>query len=362
MADPADFRFGAGPGLVARPAMDATDPILELSAVTRRYGTVAAVDAAGFALQRGRIACLLGPSGCGKSTLLRMIAGLEPVDEGTIHLAGQVVSAPGSQAAPEHRGVGLVFQDNALFPHLDVRGNVGFGLGRLPRAQRETQVTRLLDQFHIAHLEKSWPHMLSGGEQQRVAIARALAREPALLLLDEPFSGLDGSLRASVRDALLADLRRAGATVLVVTHDPDEAMAIADDLVLMAGGRVLQTGSPDECYRRPVSVTAAHLLGDLVLLPGQVAAGQAETALGTHPAPGLPDGPVLIGLRPEALSLMPGGVPATVREVRFAGHGHRLRLDLGGTEVMLRLTGTPPTVGETVDVGHDPAAVRVFPG
>jgi iron(III) transport system ATP-binding protein len=342
--------------------MDATDPILELSAVTRRYGTVAAVDAAGFALHRGRIACLLGPSGCGKSTLLRMIAGLEPVDEGTIRIAGQVVSAPGNQAEPEQRGVGLVFQDNALFPHLDVRGNVGFGLGGMPRAQRHAQVTRLLDQFHIAHLAKSWPHMLSGGEQQRVAIARALAREPALLLLDEPFSGLDGSLRASVRDALLADLRRAGATVLVVTHDPDEAMAIADDLVLMAGGRVLQTGSPDECYRRPVSATAAYLLGEMVLLPGQVAAGQARTALGTHPAPGLPDGPALIGLRPEALSLAPDGVPATVREVRFAGHGHRLRLDLGGTEVTLRLTGTPPAVGETAGVGHDPAAVQVFPG
>ena len=191
-----------------------SEPILTLAGVSRRYGKAVAVDQASLTLKAGRIACLLGPSGCGKSTLLRLIAGLEPVDGGEVRIAGQTVSTPAAMTPPERRGVGLVFQDNALFPHLDVTGNVGFGLSALTAPKRAERVSRLLDQFHIAHLARSFPHMLSGGEQQRVAIARALAREPALLLLDEPFSGLDGHLRETVRAALLGDLRAAGASVL----------------------------------------------------------------------------------------------------------------------------------------------------
>ncbi|NCU12562.1 MAG: ABC transporter ATP-binding protein, partial [Sphingomonadaceae bacterium] len=289
-----------------------SEPILTLAGVSRRYGKAVAVDQASLTLKAGRIACLLGPSGCGKSTLLRMIAGLEPVDGGEVRIAGQTVSTPAAMTPPERRGVGLVFQDNALFPHLDVTGNVGFGLSALTAPERAERVSRLLDQFHIAHLARSFPHMLSGGEQQRVAIARALAREPALLLLDEPFSGLDGHLRETVRAALLGDLRAAGASVLVVTHDPEEAMGIADDLVLMADGRILQTGSPADCYRRPVSPQAARLLGEMILLPGEVRGGAIATALGTLAAPGLPDGPARLGLRPEALRPDAAGVAVAI--------------------------------------------------
>ena len=336
------------------------EPILDLHGVTRRYGSRTAVASASFALHEGRTACLLGPSGCGKSTLLRMIAGLEPLDEGAIRIAGREVSAPGRAVAPEDRGVGLVFQDNALFPHLNVRGNVGFGLRHLSRTEREAQVARLLEQMQVGHLADAWPHQLSGGEQQRVAVARALAREPALLLLDEPFSGLDGMLRESVREALLADLRRTGTTVLIVTHDPAEAMAIADDLILMAGGEVLQVGSPEQCYRHPVNATAARLLGEIVLITGEVRGEQLATALGTLPAGGWPDGPAQLGIRPEALHFASEGAAATVRDARFTGGGTRLTLDLGGLPFALHVAGPAPQAGETVHLGFDAAAARIL--
>lgn len=334
------------------------EPILALEGVSRRYGATTAVNQASLSLAAGRIACLLGPSGCGKSTLLRMIAGLEPVDAGELRIAGLAVSSPSRVTPPERRGVGLVFQDNALFPHLDVTGNVGFGLTHLSAAERASRVERLLSQFHIAHLARSFPHMLSGGEQQRVAIARALAREPALLLLDEPFSGLDGSLRDSVRASLLGDLRTAGASVLVVTHDPEEAMAIADDLILMAEGQILQCGTPADCYRQPVSPQAARLLGEMVFLPGEVRGGALVTALGSVPAPQFPDGPARMGLRPEALRLGSAGLGATLLDQRFVGSGWRVTVDLAGTHVTLRLPA--PVEGE-VRIGFDPAAASVFP-
>ncbi|MFN3515807.1 MAG: ABC transporter ATP-binding protein [Novosphingobium sp.] len=334
-----------------------SEPILALEGVTRRYGRSMAVDQASLTLHPGRIACLLGPSGCGKSTLLRLIAGLEPIDGGAVRIAGETVSAPGIMVPPERRGVGLVFQDNALFPHLDVIANIGFGLSALPAPERARRVDRLLAQFHIAPLARSFPHMLSGGEQQRVAIARALAREPALLLLDEPFSGLDGHLRETVRASLLGDLRAAEASVLVVTHDPAEAMEMADDLVLMAAGRILQTGTPADCYRRPVSSAAARLLGEMILLPGEVRGGTITTALGAMPAPGWPDGLAQLGLRPEALRTGGAGAAARVLAQRFVGNGWRLTLDLAGTPITLRL---PEPVEGEVRLGFDPAAACLF--
>jgi iron(III) transport system ATP-binding protein len=341
---------------------DAQRTILSLRGVTRRYNKTTAVAAADFDLFEGRIACLLGPSGCGKSTLLRMIAGLEPVDGGEIHIAGALVSSPERAVSPEDRGVGLVFQENALFPHLNVRDNIGFGIRTLPSAARAAKVDRLLDQFHISHLAASWPHMLSGGEQQRVAIARSLAREPALLLLDEPFSGLDGVLREGVRDALLEDLRRLKTCVLIVTHDPQEAMLIADDLLLMAGGRILQSASPRECYLRPVNVIAARLLGDIVLFPGTVGGGRIDTALGAAPAAGFPDGPAQLALRPDSLFLAAEGAAATVTDVRFAGGSFRIDLALQGAAFSMRATGEPPVRGQTVHVGFDAAAAMIFSG
>ncbi|ODU22600.1 MAG: hypothetical protein ABS87_01680 [Sphingomonas sp. SCN 67-18] len=336
--------------------------LMDVRDVARRYPGRVAVESARFALQPGRVACLLGPSGCGKSTLLRMIAGLEPVDEGQIVINGALMSAPGTAVAPEQRGIGLVFQDNALFPHLDVSANIGFGLKGMKAAPRRERVAALLARLHVAHLADAWPHMLSGGEQQRVAIARAMAREPALLLLDEPFSGLDGHLRAMVRQALLADLRAMGTTVLVVTHDPEEAMTIADDLILMAAGRVLQTGSPEQCYRRPVSEAAARLLGDATLLDGTVKDGRATTALGPLGAPGHADGPVRVIVRPEGLLCGADGPAARVTAVRFAGSAYNVDLAIGDLAITVRHPGPPPVPDSMVALGVDPAAAHILAG
>lgn len=342
-----------------------TDIALSVSSVTRSYHQRPAVADASFDLRTGQIACLLGPSGCGKSTLLRLIAGLEPVDSGTIAIGGLAVSTPAGTVPPEKRGVGLVFQDFALFPHLSVAGNIGFGLKHLEASARRARVQTLLESFHIERLADAWPHTLSGGEQQRVAIARALAREPAVLLLDEPFSGLDGHLRAAIRQSVLADLRAAGATVLIVTHDPEEAMSVADHLMLMSNGRILQTGRPEDCYLRPESIEAGQLLGEVIVLPAHVIDGWARTPFGSVPAPGHPSGPVSVMLRPEALSIgavgTVGGATATVIDAGFGGAFHKITLSAGGIVVTTRTTDPPPSIGSSTCVSIDPSRAGLFP-
>lgn len=333
---------------------------LRIRSVSKRYGGRAVVADASFDLRAGRIACLLGPSGCGKSTLLRMIAGLEPVDGGTIESNGAVLSAPGETMRPEDRSIGLVFQDFALFPHLTVAENIGFGLkGMKPAAQRE-RVGNLLARFHLESLAGAWPHTLSGGEQQRVAIARALAREPAILLLDEPFSGLDGHLRATVRHSLLAELRASGVAVLIVTHDPEEALLMADDLVLMAEGRVLQTGDPEDCYRRPVSIHAARLLGEAVELPARVMEGVALTDFGEVPTE-CPDGPATVMVRPEGFRFVEEGAPATVTAIGFSGPFHTVSLSANGKMATMRTDSPPPPAGSRVNLSIDPRHACVYP-
>ncbi len=335
-------------------------PVLDVRRVSRRYGRRLAVGEASFRLEAGRLACLLGPSGCGKSTLLRLIAGLEPIDEGEIAIGGTTVSMPGREMAPEQRGVGLVFQDFALFPHLTVAANVGFGLSQWPAAQRRERVARQLARFHLEHLAEAWPHTLSGGEQQRVAIARALAREPTILLLDEPFSGLDEHLRAQVRRSVLADLRASGTSVLIVTHDPEEALLMADDMILMAAGRILQTGTPQECYQRPATLAAARLLGEVTILPATVSDGIADTPIGPVPASGIADGPTSVFFRPEALRLDGRGVRAHVVSVGFAGPFLNVELEAGQTRFFVRMTGRGPQVGDSIEVALDPGAAVGF--
>lgn len=338
-----------------------TPGVLTVDAVSKRYGGKRAVESASLRLEPGRVAALLGPSGCGKSTLLRMIAGLERPDAGSISLDGRVLSAPGIFTPPEARGVGLVFQDFALFPHLNVLSNVAFGLRRGARAERRATALRQLDAVRLADRADAFPHMLSGGEQQRVALARALAPGPAALLLDEPFSGLDAHLKSEVRADLLAALRTAEAAVLVVTHDASEAMLMADDLVLMVAGRVVQSGSPQACYRRPASLEAARLLGDVCVLSGQVSGGAARTAFGDVPAAGLPDGPAQIAVRPEAVILGASGIPARVVAHGFGGAFHDLELEREGQRLRLRLASDPPRVGATVEVRIDATGATVFP-
>lgn len=339
-----------------------TSPSLIARDVSRIYGGKQAVTNASLELYPGTITCLLGPSGCGKSTLLRMIAGLEPVDSGTIEIAGKLMSAPEATAAPENRDIGLVFQDFALFPHLRVADNIGFGLSALPAASRQERVEVLLARFHLEPLANKWPHTLSGGEQQRVAIARALARSPSVLLLDEPFSGLDGHLRSIVRKSVVTDLRASGSAVLIVTHDPEEAMLVADELALMDAGRILQTGSPQECYLKPVSMEAARLLGEAVMLPAHVSGGIAHTPFGNLPAPTQHDGEAMVMARPEAFRFDQAGTAAEVLEVRFGGAFHAITLTSQGTIITAQMTATStPQTGEQVTISIDPARTAVWP-
>ena len=334
---------------------------LEAHGLSRRYGAKAAVEAASLVLERGEITCLLGPSGSGKSTLLRLLAGLEPADAGEVWANGRQLSGPGRSAPPEERDLGFVFQDYALFPHLTVEQNVAFGLRRLPAPERRRRALLQLERVRLADRAGAYPQALSGGEQQRVALARALAREPAAVLLDEPFSGLDMRLKAQVRDAALTALRAAGAAALIVTHDADDALLTADKLALMDGGRILQTGTPRDLYLRPVSLAAAHLLGEADALPARAASGSAETAFGSIPAPGTPDGAATVMARPEAYRLGQG-VEAEVAASRFAGGYVDLLLSAGGVIGHAHLfAAAAPAVGERVRVSLDPAFCAVFP-
>ncbi|MBN8552418.1 MAG: ABC transporter ATP-binding protein [Caulobacterales bacterium] len=325
---------------------------IEVVDALRLYGSKAAVDGVSLSLQAGRITCLLGPSGCGKSTLLRMIAGLEPLDGGRVLSEGEDIST----LPPERRDIGLVFQDYALFPHLRIEDNVGFGLAHLTSAERRERVADLLSTVRLADRARSFPGELSGGEQQRVALVRALARAPRAVLLDEPFSGLDGHLQAEVRAAALAILKQSGAAVLIVTHDAGEAMQMADDLALMAQGRILQRGSPEACYRTPVSIAAARLLGEAEVIAARISGGVAHTVFGPLPADGLADGEAEVMLRPTAL--VPGsGVQASVSEARFVGQGWIADLTSGNTRVQVRLQERP---GEVVNVSIDPGQAHIF--
>lgn len=334
-------------------------PVLDIRGVTKSYGGEPAVLDAQLKLRAGSINCLLGPSGGGKSTLLRLVAGLETPDSGEIVAAGRLVAGPGVDVPPEHRGVGMVFQDFALFPHLTAAQNVAFGLnGRSPRERRERALA-LLDRFRLAGRADAWPQTLSGGEQQRVAIARALARNPALVLLDEPFSGLDGDLRAEVRQSVLAGLREAQTTVLIVTHDPKEAMLMGDRLALMSQGRILQEGEPAACYMEPVSLHAARLLGPANLLPARVEAGVAATPLGAMEAPGVRDGEAVAMVRPEALRPAPAGIVARIVSRRFGGAFWEVELALGECALYMHVAGPPPE-GDEVAIALDAERARIY--
>ncbi|TCD06784.1 ABC transporter ATP-binding protein [Erythrobacteraceae bacterium CFH 75059] len=335
-------------------------PALEVSAVSKRYGGRAVVDRVSFTLAPGQVTCLLGPSGCGKSTLLRVMAGLERADDGEVRAGAALVDGAGAFAAPERRRVGLVFQDLALFPHLTALDNVAFGLAHLPAAARRERAMRLLDELRVSHRASAWPHQLSGGEQQRVAIARALAPEPAVLLLDEPFSGLDGGLRAEVRESVLAALRGTDAGVLVVSHDPEEAMLLADRLLLMTGGRIVQDGSPEDCYFHPATHEAARLLGRATVLAGTASGGMVRCAAGCVPAPPGMGPAVSVLLRPESLVPSADGIEAEIEDVRFGGAWHELTLRLGGERVPMRCGALPPDHGSTIRVTLLPERVTLL--
>jgi iron(III) transport system ATP-binding protein len=312
---------------------------LELAGVGHAYSGVRVLDDVSLALRGGEVTCLLGPSGCGKSTLLRIAAGVERQDRGTVRIGGRVVSDAAAHVPPEGRSIGLMFQDFALFPHLTVAKNVGFGLGGPGRAGR---IEQLLARVGLARHADKYPHQLSGGEQQRVALARALAPRPPILLMDEPFSSLDNRLRDGIRDETLDILKEEGTAVLLVTHEPEEAMRMADRIVLMREGRIVQQGAPYTIYNGPVDKEAAMLFSDVNVVHGVVREAEADTPFGRFATPGIADqADVEIVIRPQHLRVdfdrngsgpLPtpqDGVPARGRVIRARFVGDQSVVEVG---------------------------------
>ena len=327
---------------------------IDVADVSRAFGRTRAVDRASVRIPRGQIAALIGPSGSGKTTLLRMVAGFETPDEGRIRIDGREVAGPGVFVEPDVRRIGMVFQDGALFPHLDVTRNLAFSGASAAR------VAECLELVGLADRADAYPHELSGGERQRIALARALAADPAVVLLDEPFAALDESLRTHLREQVAAILRAAGATALLVTHHQEEALSLADQVVVMRDGRVAQDGTPEEVYARPATRWVAEFLGDADVLPGTAGGGVAECELGAFAVDAGRTGAVEVVLRPEQLAITPGGadgssdgrVAARVRRRSYFGHDQLLELELAsGTGVRCRLPGgTVWRPGDAVDV------------
>ena len=264
-------------------------PRLEVKNLSRSFGNLTVVDKISLQIFSGQVTCLLGPSGCGKSTTLRMIAGVEKPSSGQIFVDEELTSNAYFQVPPEARSIGLMFQDFALFPHLNVQQNVYFGLAG-SKEFKEKRSLDLLERVGLAHLAFNYPHSLSGGEQQRIALIRALAPQPKIMLMDEPFSGLDDRLRDEVRDETFNLLRSEDAAVLMVTHDPQEAMKVADEIALMRDGKILQRGAPYNIYNAPVDLKALQFFSDANAIQATLNGSLADTPFGQFFAPGLSDG------------------------------------------------------------------------
>jgi iron(III) transport system ATP-binding protein len=333
---------------------------VELSAVSKSFGSVKAVQALDLEVPRGELMAVLGPSGCGKTTLLRLIAGFERPEAGTVTVGDTRVAGPDCFVAPERRRIGMVFQDYALFPHLSVQANVAFGLERRGRDGRGELTRRTLELVGLQHKSERYPHELSGGERQRVALARALAPEPEVVLLDEPFSNLDATLRAGLRREVELILRDAGATALLVTHDQEEALSLADRLGVMRDGRLVQVGAPEDVYARPAGRWTAQFVGEVNVLSGVARGPGVDTELGSFDLPAPASGAVQVAVRPEQLDLRPdqhGNAEVVARE--FRGHDvlYRLRHE-GGRTVLVQLSSVQLyEVGARVFVRPAPAAV-----
>lgn len=307
---------------------EAPTTAIRCSNLTKCYGKVRAVEGFDLDLPSGRLLALLGPSGCGKTTALRLLAGFEQPDQGSIEIAGRVVCQDGTFVPPELRRVGMVFQDYALFPHLNVSENVRFGLPKSPDSQ--TRTDEALHLVGLDGLNRRMPGELSGGQQQRVALARALAPRPACILLDEPFSNLDAVLRDRVRQEVREILRVAAVTAIFVTHDQEEALSLADEVAVMGHGRILQRDTPERLYRRPGSHRIATFLGDANFLPGHARGDTVECALGTLPLAGTVHGEVEVMFRPEDLDMVIDiNSHAEIVDRIFFGHDQMFKIQVG---------------------------------
>ena len=372
---------------------DTDAPVIRCRGLVKRFGATQAVAGLDLEVYRGEILVLVGPSGCGKTTTLRLIAGFETPDAGRIELGGRMVAGEGRPVPPEERRVGFVFQEYALFPHLTVAENIGYGLARGP--QRSRRVREMVELVRLEGLEDRYPHELSGGQQQRVALARALAPRPEILLLDEPFSNLDADLRQQVREEVREILRRTGITAILVTHDRREALNLGDRVAVMEAGRIEQVGTPEAVYYRPATRFVAEFMGPGTLLPGTVEPGGIATELGffRQAAAQAPGDPVQVLIRPDDVRLQPlddgtgtpagrdatgpGGAAGVVvaRERRDGYYHYRVRLDTGTvvSSEMVHVHDFPVgmRVRVTVTAGHplhclpatdEPAPRRSRPG
>ena len=331
-----------------------TPPRLALEAVSRAFDGAAAVNDVSLTVDAGEVVCLLGPSGCGKSTSLRIAAGVERQDAGRVLIDGQPVSDDRGHAPPEGRSVGLMFQDYALFPHLTVAENVAFGLRGRRARDREAVVADYLQRVGLKGYGEKYPHQLSGGEQQRVALARALAPRPRVMLMDEPFSGLDTRLRDEVREETLSILKREGTAVLMVTHEPDEAMRMADRIALMRAGRIVQVGAPYHVYNYPVDRKAAAFFSDLNVIHGVVKDRQTDTPFGLFLTPKLrDDADVEIIARPQHIKIVEDAGQAGSRPLVTPADG----MPAHGRVLRARFTGAQSLIEVTMD--HDGSVLKV---
>ena len=369
LADRSPARPRVPAGAVIHDIGPAVRPALRVEHVGHRYGRTPVLQDVGFDLAPGEILCLVGPSGCGKTTTLRLVAGLEDVQEGCIRIAGRTVSGEGLHVPVEARNIGLLFQDYALFPHMRVIDNVMFGIRDASGRERRQRALAALAEVGLSDYAGCYPHMLSGGQQQRVALARALAPRPAMLLLDEPFTALDSQLRRQVRDDTMHLLKTSGAATLLVTHDPEEAMFMADRIAVMRDGRIEQIGTPVEIYCCPASAFVAGFFGEVNRLTGIVAGGRVTTPFGRLAAGGLADGTTVeVLIRPEAIGLDAAGTGphARVEAARMLGRTSLIHLSLpaGEGEVHLhaRVPGRRlPREGELLAVSLDREQAFIFP-
>lgn len=350
--------------------------------VERRYGEGHALNGLSLAIAPGEVVCLLGPSGCGKTTLLRIASGIEKPSAGRVLINDREVAGPNRFVLPEDRGVGLMFQDFALFPHLSIIDNVAFGLRSLPREEARREALSVLARVGLERYADEYPHILSGGQQQRVALARAIVPRPAVVLMDEPFSGLDVQLRDSMQEETLALLRETRATCMIVTHHPEEAMRLGDRIAVMRAGRLVQAGRAADLYRHPAALFVARLFSEINEVPYRVAGGAIDTPIGRLPAPGARDGEMAtLCIRERGIRLIPsgerravgGGSSGTTPPRRLSGRVLRVKFlgDVGRVEMGIQGFDKPlharieecrvPATGEEVQVEIDPARILVFP-
>jgi len=313
------------------PLSDNLPAALQIAGLTKRFGRVTAVEDLDLTAHAGEFIALLGPSGCGKTTTLRLVAGFEQPDSGTIEIDGQLVAGEGQFVPPERRRIGMMFQEYALFPHLSVGKNVAYGIPRGP--DRDRRVEEALALVDLEGFRDRMPHQLSGGQQQRVALARALATRPTVMLLDEPFSNLDPERRTQIRADVRAILKRAGVTVLLVTHDQEEALSLADRVAVMLDGHIEQLATPEDLYHYPATRAVARFIGDADWLPGLAEGNRVITPIGEVATHGEAHGPVDVLIRPEMVELCPPeqAPPAhtgVIIDRHFFGHDQLATIEL----------------------------------